>query len=158
VNLSTGNHLQVEKEREKDAQDAQAPACMPEGDGARVGGVVCGAGGNEGQRPAQTEAEPQAADAPAADAPTADAPAPDAPAPDALAIEHLQNLANLLARHQELYNEVSNAFLKALSREAQQRDLLTKADQDRRTLQAQVQQLQAQVQQFTEDLLTQRGW
>jgi hypothetical protein len=70
----------------------------------------------------------------------------------------LQNLANLLARHQELYNEVSNAFLKALSREAQQRDLLTKADQDRRTLQAQVQQLQAQVQQFTEDLLTQRGW
>jgi len=148
VNLSTGNHLQVEKEREKDAQDAQAPACMPEGDGARVGGVVCGAGGDEGQRPAQTEAEPQAADAPA----------PDAPAPDALAIEHLQNLANLLARHQELYNEVSNAFLKALSREAQQRDLLTKADQDRRTLQAQVQQLQAQVQQFTEDLLTQRGW
>ena len=148
MNLSTGNHLQVEKEREKDAQDAQAPACMPEGDGARVGGVVCGAGGNEGQRPAQTEAEPQAADAPA----------PDAPAPDALAIEHLQNLANLLARHQELYNEVSNAFLKALSREAQQRDLLTKADQDRRTLQAQVQQLQAQVQQFTEDLLTQRGW
>lgn len=148
MNLSTGNHLQVEKEREKDAQDAQAPACMPEGDGARVGGVVCGAGGDEGQRPAQTEAEPQAADAPA----------PDAPAPDALAIEHLQNLANLLARHQELYNEVSNAFLKALSREAQQRDLLTKADQDRRTLQAQVQQLQAQVQQFTEDLLTQRGW
>jgi len=31
--------------------------CMPKGDGAGVGGVVCGAGGDEGQRPARTEAE-----------------------------------------------------------------------------------------------------
>jgi hypothetical protein len=112
VNLSTGEHIQAEMEREKDAPGAQA----------------------------------------------ADAQAPDAQAPDAQAPEHLKKLTkNIFSKFQELYNEVANECLNAHTREAQQQILLTKAEQDRRTLQAHVQQLQEEVQRLTQDLVTLQG-
>ena len=95
-------------------------------------------------------------DAPGAQA--ADAQAADAQAPDAQAPEHLKKLTkNIFSKFQELYNEVANECLNAHTREAQQQILLTKAEQDRRTLQAHVQQLQEEVQRLTQDLVTLQG-